>query len=100
MNTTKMGYMIKIAGVTKYDTKLKIEDIKDSLKQKPIIRKIENKQLMWYEHIMRTEQKKSVKKVLEVKGRKVEPERLRKKNRRRILEKVNAGQNPTLGSRR
>ncbi|XP_072384338.1 uncharacterized protein [Diabrotica undecimpunctata] len=52
-------------GITRLD-KIRNEAVREHLKVQPIIKKIEEAQLRWYEHMVRMNQERPVKKVWEV----------------------------------
>lgn len=66
LRAAEMRYMRKIAGKTRWDKCHNIE-ILDSLKQKPITVKIEEKQLKWYGHVQRMEPDSLTRRVVESK---------------------------------
>lgn len=66
INAIEMKYLRKIAEVTKFD-RIRSEDIRTSLEQEPITKKIENRQLSWFGHILRMDQNRLTKKVISAK---------------------------------
>lgn len=69
INATEIEYMGKIAGFTKHDRLGNVE-IRETLKQQPIIDKIKSRQLHLYGRLMRTKQERLVKRVVEARDNK------------------------------